>query len=293
MINLPVITLNHKKCIPFFLLLAGLLPLYLNASEQGVVVNTYQIENPLIKESSGLACSNRNVGYLWTHNDSGHMPIVYLMDNRGKGRNAFFLEDAENRDWEDMTAYTDGEKHYLLIADTGDNLGMFYDYSLYIIEEPVVDPAGRLSETATVRRITFRYADNQSYDVEAVAVDSIENRVILIAKHTREPMIFALPLQPGKQDLIAAKVGKLGQGIKPTAMDISADSKLIAVLSYGRVYLYHRADFFTGKNPKPYSFINFKGLFQPEAICIAGDNKRLYVSSEKKAKLLEIRLVTE
>ncbi|MCN4144285.1 MAG: hypothetical protein LC437_04210 [Thiohalomonas sp.] len=58
----------------------------------------YPIENKLINESSGLACSTREKKVLWTHNDSGHMPIIYALNHKGKDLGAFHLDDVQSYD---------------------------------------------------------------------------------------------------------------------------------------------------------------------------------------------------
>ena len=54
------------------------------------------LDNPEIVEASGIAASRKNAGALWTHNDSGGAPKVYLIDDSGK--NASDLRASERQE---------------------------------------------------------------------------------------------------------------------------------------------------------------------------------------------------
>ncbi|MCU7940267.1 MAG: hypothetical protein KZQ64_05060 [gamma proteobacterium symbiont of Bathyaustriella thionipta] len=142
----------------------------------------YPIENKQINESSGLACSTRDKQVLWTHNDSGHMPIIYALNSKGKDLGTFHLEGIESNDWEDMDAFKYQGNHYLLIADTGDNYRFRWDYQMTIIKEPSVNKAFNNSNNSAISpawSFAFKYENDQSYDVEAVAVDSVHEKIVL------------------------------------------------------------------------------------------------------------------
>src|SRR5258708_6460001 len=61
-----------------------------------------QVE-PSLAEASGLAASVANPGMLWTINDSGNPPQVFLIDQFAKTRMVCTLSLARNRDWEDIS----------------------------------------------------------------------------------------------------------------------------------------------------------------------------------------------
>ena len=254
------------------------------------------IENKKISESSGLACSTRDKHLLWTHNDSGHMPIIYAMDSTGRDLGAFHLEDIESRDWEDMDAFKYQGKHYLLIADTGDNFRMLWDYRISIIKEPKIGKKNR-SAISPAWSFTFKYEDGSSYDVEAVAVDVSREKIVLLTKRTPHALMFELPLKPldEEQVQVAVKTGEFNDIVKSSALDISADGKLMSINTYRRIHLYTRSDISLQEkslqeNAWKYKHsLSYKKMFQPEAMCLAKDQKHYYVSSEKKPYLLKIR----
>ncbi|NJM26815.1 MAG: hypothetical protein HC859_16440 [Bacteroidia bacterium] len=59
------------------------------------------LDNREINEASGLAASIRNEGMLWTHNDSGGQPWLFLIDKQAHYRATLKLP-VSNRDWEDI-----------------------------------------------------------------------------------------------------------------------------------------------------------------------------------------------
>ena len=133
------------------------------------------VNAPPVDEASGLAVSGYSSRYLWTHNDSGDEPRIFLLDlgadsqgNDGSetansiGGNStssntnstssnkttttnstllageWILEGASNRDWEDMTAGPGPEEgvHYLYIGEIGDNQAQYDFKIIYRFPEP-------------------------------------------------------------------------------------------------------------------------------------------------------------
>lgn len=252
----------------------------------------YPIENRKIDESSGLACSTRDKHILWTHNDSGHMPIIFAMDNKGRDRGSFHLEDIENYDWEDMDAFEYLGENYLLIADTGDNFSIRWDYRINIIKEPDLIRKNR-SAISPVWSFVFEYEDGRAYDVESVAVDILREKIIMLTKRTSHAIIFELPLKPADltETQIALKTGEFKEIVSPSALDISADGQLMSINTYRRIHRFHRSSYKNELQGDWYyeNSLKYKGLFQPEAMCLSSDEKQYYVSSERKSYLLKVR----
>src|SRR5689334_17375888 len=82
-----------------------------------------ELSNKDLEEVSGLAASQQNAPYLWTHNDSGNGPDVFLIDNELKVRLRCTLKGVANRDWEDICVGPGPVtgKSYVYVADIGDN----------------------------------------------------------------------------------------------------------------------------------------------------------------------------
>jgi len=252
----------------------------------------FNIKNKSISESSGLACSTRDNKILWTHNDSSHMPIIFALNNHGKDLGSYFLDNAESIDWEDMDAFEYQGKHYLLIADTGDNFKVLWEHRIYIIEEPRAgqQPHPTLTPAWT---IVYRFEDGQSYDVEAAAVDVQRAKIILLSKRHKPTLMFELPLKPEPPDkvVLAVKTGEFAQIKHPSALDISADGKIMSINTYRRIHRFSR------KSPRDkwhYQYsIKYKPMFQPEAMCLSKNSKNYYVTSEKRSDLLKVKVIAK
>jgi len=265
------------------------------------------LENPAIDESSGLAASSRYKNTLWTHNDSGNTPSIYAMDFKGGNLGSFFLDDVSNRDWEDMASFRWQQQDYLLLADSGDNYQMYLSSYLYIFREPEIkslSSKGQYVEANGDSRspewsLEFTYEGGNLYDVEAVAVDIQEKKVILLTKRTKVVHVFELPLFPMQENyqegsvLIAKKIAELTYLKNPTAMDISRNGNKAAILSYGRVYLFTKTarQSWAQSLKKVQKVVQYSGLYQPEAMCFADQEQGLFITSEKlPAKMLAIDL---
>ncbi len=249
----------------------------------------FVIENQAITESSGLACSTRDKKILWTHNDSGHMPIIYALNNHGKDLGSYFIDGVESIDWEDMDAFKYQGKHYLLIADTGDNFRVLWEHRIFIVEEPPVgqQPHPTLTPAWT---IVYQFENGRSYDVEAVAVDEQRNKVILLTKRHKPTLMFELPLKPENPEQVvqAVKVAELPYIKNPSAVDISPDGRIMSINTYRRIHRFSRK---TSQDPWHYQYsLKYKPMFQPEAMCLSRDSKNYYVTSEKRFDLLKIKI---
>lgn len=206
-------------------------------------------------EISGLAASRQHADTLWMHNDGGNAAAIYAVSRRGRKLATVHIAGVENTDWEDIAAFDLDGHHYLLIADTGDNGGLRHSLQLHVVEEPAT-----LAD-ATVQpvwSIAFRWPDGPR-DCEAVAVDAVQGRILLVSKKRQPPQLFELPLRPkGKQLQVARPLGTLA-GVplasvgereanprlarirsQVTAADIAPDGHAIAVLTYRDVLVYRR-----------------------------------------------------
>ena len=208
-----------------------------------------------LDEVSGFATSHAHDGVLWAINDSGNPAQLHALSVRGKVLAHFDVEGAQNIDWEDVASFDLDGKHYLLVADTGDNGGLRKSITLYIFEEPASLVSGTLRPAWTIRA---RWPDGPR-DCEAIAVDAAAGKVMLVSKKRTPPELFLLPLaDPGKAWREPRRIGRLSgvpaadpelQRSDPamaklftqvTAADLSPDGQTLAVLTYGSVLFYRR-----------------------------------------------------
>jgi hypothetical protein len=212
-----------------------------------------------LDEISGLAASRVHDGVLWMHDDGGNDARLFAVGTRGGLQATFAVAGVANTDWEDIAAFEQDGRHYLLVADTGDNGGLRRSLQLHVIEEPAsLDEAAQHSPLTPAWSIAFRWPDG-ARDCEAVAVDAQRGEILLVTKKRTPPELFVLPLRPRGGDLqVARKLGVLAGVPVPdaealranermarirhqvTAADIAPDRSRLAVMTYNEVLLYRR-----------------------------------------------------
>lgn len=273
-------------------------------------VRAGRMDEPKNCEASGLAASRRTAGWLWTHEDSGGEPVVRaLAAEGGKARGWLRVRGVVNRDWEDLASFTLDGKPWLLVADTGDNLGQRPQVVLHVLEEPAAEQLGARDERAQfpAYSIHFVYEDG-ARDCEAVAVAPEERAVYLLTKRDRPARLYRLPLQSAAPDrpAVARQVGTVPHlpqstgwtSLIPgpehafrgdaTALDFSPDGRRAVVLTYGGAYLFARApeeSWATALARAPEELAGHH-LPQAEAVCFAPDGRALFVASEQSRRLL-------
>ncbi|MCF7731409.1 MAG: hypothetical protein K9N23_06970 [Akkermansiaceae bacterium] len=250
---------------------------------------------PGVTEASGLASAGKAGDFLWLINDSGGGPLLHLTGTDGKSRGQIRIEFAKCLDWEDLAGFSWQGKPYLLIADAGDNEAARKSCTLYIVREPAMPRKGRVL-TGSLKpewAIEFSYPGGPR-DCEAVAVDPARGKILLISKRTNPLEIYELPLRPtGRGLVMATRIGVTDVipppggfphpfGRQPTALDLSADGRMAAVLSYVSVFIFPRApgESWAGAFARKPLILPRHGLPQAEAIAFSRDGKTLFVASE-------------
>jgi len=313
--------MKHKFAISILL---TLLPLTWITSctiidEQALVssrLTSGYITSEKISEASGIAISRINQGIMWINNDSGNSATLYAVNMQGKHIATLNISGVTNYDWEDLATFNYQDNNYLLIADTGDNFLERKNYQLHVVKEPQLNLLDNNIQILTAKpkwTTTFSYKD-QSKDVESVAIDTKNKRVLLLTKRDFPHELYSLPLIPEKtqQPINAQRLSKIPEfpaplksrlGIidimhysnMPTAMDIASDDSMAVVLTYSSAYLYCKQpndDWVQAFNKEP-KRIDFPTLMQGEAIGFSPSNKHLYITSEKlPAPILKIDVNT-
>ena len=249
------------------------------------------LANRKIDESSGLACGRRNEHVLWTHNDSGDGPRVYAFNLEGENLATCTILGATAVDWEDIASVTLGKKHYLLIADVGDNSRNRKFVTIYLVEEPPVASKRRnvTCTTRVTRSIRFTYADGPQ-NCESVAVDPTTRTIYLVSK-AKKSKVYELPMPPGSSSrvFVAKKTASL-QIRTATAADIAPDGLRAIVLNYLDAYEYTRrpqedwSEAFARRPRKVYVPLRRQG----ESICYGPDGKTIYLTSEQVPTPLQV-----
>lgn len=258
-----------------------------------------KLEDPVIREASGLTRSQRQDNLLWVINDDGAKEWVHAVNPRGARLGEFDLKKSRNKDWEDLASFRLDGKPYLLIADIGDNDARRKSRTLYIVEEP---KAAKKEKEKIAWQIDFKYP-NGPRDAEAAAVDIENERALILSKRDIPPALYELPLEPDSDKKVMAKwLGTIRslpapsrQDVefapktkdwhwRPVGMDISGDNLAAVILTYRAVYYYTRQadqDWFDALNTRPrrVSLGNFRNA---EAIAFGDDSRRVIVTGENR-----------
>ena len=218
-----------------------------NPKDQGI------LNNVEIKEASGLVASHYNPHLFWTHNDSGDLPRIFLINNSGKGRVDFFLKGIKNRDWEDIGSYVDGSgKSWIYIADIGDNHKQFPSYFIHRFEEPRFEEyliPNRI--ISSIETIEFTLPD-ESRDMESLLIDQRTSEVFVVSKREKLKILYKIPSKKWNIKVEAEKIQKLKFSVSKspisliqklyflTGGSVSSKNDEIALRNYLEVYYWKK-----------------------------------------------------
>lgn len=281
------------------------------ASDSDPQITMLPIASREINEASALTRSHRSKEVLWTLNDSGGDADIYALSTTGELLATVTLTGAGaiNQDWEAMGGFTQGNKHFLLIGDVGDNFAWRPNITLYLIEEPLLSTNPEAAQTLQAPVLhSFRVRlPNGPRDIEAIAVDAAEHAAYLITKRDNRPTLYRFSLMHDENspltELIASDLGAIsipradrnnGYFNWVTAMDFSESGRWAYVSTLSHGYRYARApgqSWQEALQQQPIAFSQPR-LTQIEGGCFDWrDDKQLFVISENlPAKMARIKL---
>jgi hypothetical protein len=267
--------------------------LALAASPYGPARVLVELQNPAIRESSGMAASRRYPGVFWTHNDSGDVARVFAFDREGRDRGVFHVRGAANIDWEDMAIGPGPEKGawYLYVAEIGGNKRVAAEVLVYRVKEPAPRPGVQQTEAAFAIRL--RYPDGP-HDAEALLVHPVSGDLYIITKATvkdADTWVFKAAAPHTEKTRTLEKIARLRlPGESPlhlilglvTGGDISPDGRRAAICDYHRAY---EAELPSGRPfddiwTQAWTPIELAPRRQGESLCYRHDGKALLATSE-------------
>jgi hypothetical protein len=258
-----------------------------------------RIASSEVTEASGLARSTLRGDRFWVVNDGGSPPVLHAIGADGRDEGTLRLESASNVDWEDIAAFELEDRHWLLVADTGDNDAIRDTGTIYVVEEPAT-AAGEEAAASPSWTIPFRWPDGPR-DCEAVAVDTAGGRILLLSKRDIPAVLYELPLRPQTGGVITAtRLGTLDAlprptsrdlqraapernwHWQPTAMDIAPDGSAAVILTYRAVYHFEREakQRWIEALRKPRAAVDLEDLREAEAVAFIEGGTAVIVTVE-------------
>lgn len=244
-----------------------------------------ELKGVIINEASGLVVSNVHPATLYTHNDSGGDPDVYMIDTLGRYQGKITLEGVKNKDWEDIAVgpgeYLDSS--YIYVGDIGDNDGKREQIQVYRFPEP-----SKVQKTLKVKpqKINLVYPDGPR-DAETLIVDPWTGDLFVLSKRDTSNILYRAPAKDlGKGEVKMEKIMKLPITMA-VAGDISADGKQIVIKNYWVIYYWLREEGETVPEAlarKPLQ-LPYKPEPQGEAIAFSIKGDRFFTLSENRFRI--------
>jgi hypothetical protein len=238
-----------------------------------------------VRESSGLARSARDPNLFWTHNDAGHGPELFAVNETGKLMQRVRVTGAESVDWEDIEAAPCGHENCLYIGDIGDNDARRDRVTVY----RVVEPAAGASETAPAEAWHARYPDGPR-DAEALFVDA-SGAVYIVTKGRRGAIsLYRWPMAsaPG-QTVVLERVRDLfpepeHNDDRVTAATATPNGRWVGIRTYRTLYLYPAAQLLGAGDPAPVTVdLTHLAQAQGESLVLADDGSAWLSSEAEKS----------
>lgn len=197
-----------------------------------------ELKNKKIDEASGLAFSRTHPGILYTHNDSGGEPLVYLIDTLGKDKGRIRLKGVKNRDWEDIAVGPgpDPKRHYIYVGEIGDNNAVYKSIKIFRFPEPK-SLEEEMEVEPEILKLTF---PDGARDAETLMVDPITKDIFIVSKRDSVNILYRAPQSAfSKKDFELEKIMELPFTMS-VAGDISVDGNQILIKNYFTVFYWER-----------------------------------------------------
>jgi len=242
-----------------------------------------ELKNKTLSELSGLAASSTNPAYLWTINDSGNDNKIFLIDENLNIKLTCTLDGIVNRDWEDIAVGPgpDSTKHYVYVADIGDNEAIYPLKYIYRFEEPLANDSTPEITITQFDTITVTLAGKQK-DTEALLLNPLNRNLYIVSKREEPVHVYELKYPYSTKDTLVIESIVSIPVTQIVAGDFSADGKEILMKNYNNIYYWPNDDqksLATVLQEKPIE-IPYKVEPQGESITWARDGSGFYTISE-------------
>ncbi len=147
--------------------------------------NAGTVQSTVLNEASGLAASHAHPGVLYSHNDSGGEPVIYVMSTSGADLGQLVLTGASNADWEDISMGPCPTGTCIYVGEIGDNNKVNPGpYAVYRVAEPAMIsatvPVGSLE--VSYEKFMLRYPNDEKHNAETLMVHPVTGDVYVVSK---------------------------------------------------------------------------------------------------------------
>ncbi len=231
----------------------------------------------VVSESSGIIQLNNG---LWTHNDSGNSPYLYLLDTVDfTVERSVYIKNSGNVDWE---AITHNETH-AFIGDFGNNNGDRTDLrvlklNLSLLMDNTVDTVeADVINFDYLDQVSFAPSTEHNFDCEAFLY--LDDSLHLFTKHRSNTFTkhYTLPVIPGSYS--ATLVDSLDVGGQITGAHIQGDS-LVGLVGYRPDNFYEPFLFLLWDFADSHMFSGNKRSIELGTVMDMGQNEAIYFSND-------------
>ena len=242
----------------------------------------------MICESSTLAKPEQDLDLYYTLNDSGSDADIFAINEQGKLIDSKRIPDAKNKDWEELICYKDSlQNQHIVIGDIGNNRNQRKDLCLYNYD---------VNKDQTIKH-TYRYEDQfqfppikDSMNFDCEAFFTRDSSYYFISKNRGVPSVKIYRLSQDTSAHVAAVEQRLRfKGMVNACSvfhDKASSTENLAMLLYGRIFLFHILESPTGIHLQPYGVIKFPSAGQSEGICWYNNNELR--ATNERGKLFKI-----
>ncbi|WP_222981873.1 hypothetical protein [Flagellimonas meishanensis] len=236
-----------------------------------------------LDEVSGMEMDDNGV---WVIEDGGNDDRIYQLDKKGQIIKTLKIDNAKNRDWEDLAMDNNGN---LYIGDFGNNNNDRKDLTIYKVSQSEL-----AKKEPKAEKIEFRFPEQQDFPpkknslfFDAEGFFHWNDSLYVFTKNRTRPyngqtFIYKVPAEKGEYN--AEFLGSITlcddqDRCSVTGADISEDGKTIALLGYGLVFLISDFDFSNPGDSKVKT-INLVYRSQTESISFQ-DKNTLWIADER------------
>lgn len=203
-----------------------------------------------IRESSGVAASKLNPGVFWTHNDSGHGPVLFAVRPADGFIGKVRLDGAVSQDWEDIATgpcLSDVTRTCLYVGDIGDNMAKRSSVAVLVAEEPLVSGPDGIPGELEWTAVSLNYFGGPR-NAEALAI-SRSGDLLVVARRGTVFRASRKDLEAGQDGrrVVLRPDGALPLAPEPPAYSVGTVSAAtvtgadLVVKTYGGIQFFRRA----------------------------------------------------